>query len=53
MLKEEQGITDDAFYHYDTPLTAEHEVQVLQRAGFSEVQIMKEWGTTVTLLAKR
>ena len=52
-LKQEQGLPADVFFHYDTPLTAEHEVQVLQRAGFSEVQIMKEWGTTVTLLAKR
>ena len=52
-MKQEQGLPADVFFHYDTPLTAEHEVQVLQRAGFSEVQIMKEWGTTVTLLAKR
>ena len=52
-LKQEQGLPADVFFHYDTPLTTEHEVQVLQRAGFSEVQIMKEWGTTVTLLAKR
>lgn len=52
-LKREQGLPADVFFHYDTPLTAEHEMQALQRAGFSEVRIMKEWGTTVTLLAKR
>ena len=52
-LKEEQGLPEDGFFHYDTPLTAEHEVQVLKQSGFSEVRILKEWGTTCTLLARR
>ena len=51
-LKKEQGLPENEFFHYDTPLTADHEIQVLQRAGFSDVQIRKEWGTTFTLLAK-
>lgn len=51
-LKEEQGLSGNEFYHYDTPLTVDHEMQVLRRAGFSDVQILKEWGTTFTLLAK-
>lgn len=37
-LKGEQGVTDDGFYHYDTPLTAEHEGQVLKSAGFVQVE---------------
>ena len=52
-LKREQGITDDAFYHYDTPLTVEHEMEILTKAGFSQVEILKSWGTTHTLIAKR
>ena len=52
-LKQEQGIFDDEFYHYDTPLTVEHETVILQRAGFSYVRILKNWGATYTLLAKR
>lgn len=52
-LKEEQGLSEGEFYHYDTPLTVEHEAQVLKQAGFSNVQILKEWGTTFTLLARR
>ena len=52
-LKAEQGLPEDVFYHYDTPLTAEHEAQVLRQAGFPEVQTLKVWGTTVTLLAKK
>lgn len=52
-LKEEQGLSEDEFFHYDTPLTADHEVQVLQRAGFSDVRILKRWGSTFTLLVRR
>ena len=51
-LKKEQGLPENVLFHYDTPLTVDHEIQVLQRAGFSDVQIRKEWGTTFTLLAK-
>ena len=50
-LKAEQGICDDAYYHYDTPLTAKHEMQVLQNAGFSHVEILHQWGATYTIKA--
>lgn len=51
-LKREQGLKPDAFYHYDTPLTVEHEMKVLGKAGFSEVHIMQNWGATYTILAR-
>jgi len=50
-LKQEQGLPADVFFHYDTPLTVDHEMHVLRKAGFSDVRIMKEWGTTFTLFA--
>lgn len=50
-LKNEQGIEDDKFYHYDTPLTVEHEAEVLQSAGFTDVKILANWGATYTLKA--
>lgn len=50
-LKAQQGICDDAFYHYDTPLTKAHELAVLQEAGFSSVQILAQWGATATIRA--
>lgn len=50
-LKAEQGIEDDAFYHYDTPLTVDHEIQVLRSAGFSRCEILKRWGATCTVRA--
>ena len=52
-LKEGQNIADEAFYHYDTPLTVEHEKEALIKAGFSSVTILKNWGATYTLKAIR
>ena len=51
--KEEQNITDDTFYHYDTPLTVEHEKEALMKAGFSSVTVLKSWGPTSALKASR
>lgn len=50
-LKSEQGIYDDEFYHYDTPLTKEHELQVLKEAGFLSGKILAEWGATAVIKA--
>lgn len=50
-LKSKQGVTDNEFYHYDTPLTVEHEKEALHEAGFSSVEVLKCWGTTYTLKA--
>ena len=52
-LKAEQGIADNEFYHYDTPLTVEHEIQALKEAGFSTVRISDNWGATYTLKASK
>ncbi|MBR5995634.1 MAG: methyltransferase domain-containing protein [Eubacteriaceae bacterium] len=52
-LKKEQDIVDEAFYHYDTPLTVEHEKEALTSAGFSSVTVLKSWGATHTLKAIR
>ena len=51
LLKKEQGIDDNEFYHYDTPLTVEHETEALLEAGFSSVEVMNNWGATFTLKA--
>ena len=52
-LKREQGIQDDELYHYDTPLTVDHEREALLFAGFSSVTVLKSWGPTSTLKAIR
>ncbi|MBO5998379.1 MAG: class I SAM-dependent methyltransferase, partial [Lachnospiraceae bacterium] len=51
-MKKEQGLPEDVFYHYDTPLLVSHEMDLLCQAGFREVRIMKAWGeSTFTVLA--
>ena len=50
-LKAAQGIRDNEFYHYDTPLTAEHEMQALQEGGFSHTEILAQWGKTCIIKA--
>ena len=50
-LKTEQGITDDEFYHYDTPLTVKHELEALVEAGFASVEVLNHWGATYTVKA--
>lgn len=52
-LKKEQNIINDEFYHYDTPLTIQHEIQALKEAGFSHIDILKQWGETYVIKAKR
>ena len=50
-LKKEEGISDDEFYHYDTPLTVEHETEALKEAGFSSVEVLGSWENTYTIKA--
>ena len=50
-LKKEQGIRDNEFYHYDTPLTVKHEIEALREAGFSSVMILGQWGATYSIKA--
>ena len=52
-LKAEQGISDEEFYHFDTPLTVQHETETLLEAGFASVDVLKNWGPTYTIRAKR
>ena len=50
-LKDLQGIHDNEFYHYDTPLTVVHETEALLKAGFSSVEVLNNWGATFTIKA--
>lgn len=50
-LKAEEGIPEGEFYHFDTPLTVEHERQALLDAGFRKVEELASWGATHILKA--
>ncbi len=46
-------IPDVAFIHFDTPLTAEHEMQVLRDAGFADVSVDPSPDATLIIAKKR
>lgn len=48
-LMEREGAQAGELYHYDTPLTVEHEIEALHAAGFDRVEILGRWGPTCTL----
>lgn len=52
-LKEEQGLSNNEFYHYDTPLTTNHEIEVLLASGFNKVEIISNWGATYIIKATK
>ena len=52
-LRKEQNLPDDVFYHYDTPMTTEHEKKILLAAGFSKVEELGNWDSTHTLRAEK
>ena len=50
-IRSEQKLSDSEFYHYDTPLTVEHEMEAFLEAGFSSVKVLNHWSATYTLKA--
>lgn len=52
-LKSEQGITNNEHYHYDTPLTVKNETYALLCGGFQSVEILRSWGATHTIIARK
>ena len=50
-IRKEENLADGEFYHYDTPLTVEHEKEALLAAGFTKVEELGAWESTHTLKA--
>lgn len=47
-LRAEQGLSAEVMLHYDTPCTVEHQIDLLTRAGFTDVQMVwREENTTI------
>lgn len=49
----EEGADPGELYHYDTPLTVDHEIEALHAAGFERVAVLGRWGPTCTLRADK
>ena len=52
-LLQEQNASDTELYHYDTPLTPQHEKEALIEAGFASVEILRRWGSTFVIRANK
>jgi tRNA (cmo5U34)-methyltransferase len=52
-LRREQNIPDGEFYHYDTPFTAQTQINLQKSAGFTDVRIVKEWDNTSIIIVKK
>lgn len=52
-LRQEEKLADGEFYHYDIPLTAETEKKLLYAAEFTTVELVKIWGNTSILIARK
>jgi len=52
-LKDEQLITNDKEYHYDTPCTVGNQIKMLEDAGFANVKEVWRTGNTVILTAEK
>lgn len=52
-LRNEQGITGDEFYHYDTPCSVDNEIDLLKRAGFVGIEQVFRIENTTMLVAKK
>ncbi|SHO53250.1 class I SAM-dependent methyltransferase [Anaerocolumna xylanovorans] len=46
--RKRDGIPEGTFVHFDIPLTLEHEVEALKRAGFEEVEVLGYLGENRT-----
>ena len=52
-LKHLEKAPSGELYHYDTPLTLEHETEALRMAGFKQIDILGRWSSTATLKARK
>ena len=52
-LRAEQGINEGEFYHFDTPMTVNNQIDVLREAGFSNVWMEWREACTTIIVAER
>lgn len=52
-LLKEAGMTDDGYYHFDTPCTVSNQLAMLKKAGFTPCTEVFRQGGTVIILARK
>ena len=53
--KERDNVGKDVFVHFDTPLTLEHEINAMKKAGFEKVELLENFKeeNTVIIIARK
>ena len=51
--RERDGIPDDRYIHFDTPLTLEHELSAMRSGGFDEAALVEQINGTPIIVAKK
>lgn len=51
--KKEQGLSDDEFYHYDTPCTVDNQLAMLKKAGFTDVKMVFRQENTTIIMGRK
>ena len=52
LLRKEQNLSPGDYYHFDTPLTLNHQIEVLHESGFEDVHVAWANKHNITLTAK-
>jgi len=51
--RKDLGITDDEFFHFDIPFTAETEIRLMKEAGFTSIEVVHEWESSTIIIARK
>lgn len=52
-LKEAQGLSENEFFHYDTPCTVDNQISLLKEAGFKDVKMTFRQENTTMIIARK
>ncbi|MBD5149870.1 MAG: class I SAM-dependent methyltransferase [Oscillibacter sp.] len=52
-VRARSGLPEDVFIHIDTPLTMEHQLELMKNAGFRDVKVLHQNGGTVLFRAEK
>ena len=52
-IRKEEGLSEDEFYHYDTPCTIQNQIKLFEKAGFSNIQKVFRVENTTIITAKK
>ncbi len=52
-IRRELGITEDEFYHYDTPCSVENQLKLLKNAGFVSAETVMRIENTTMIIARK